>query len=551
MPLPAPGSPWPPPELGPALDQFRVWDAWWAGDPVELAAVYGGSYAGGQRIGGGRPSQYRGGVVGALARMWWGRPSPANEPEEKLHVPLGGDLARTAADMLFSEPVKVVAEDSADVNARLEDLLNDTGHSRLVETAETVAALGGGYIRPVYDQTISDRAWLDCVAPDAAVPTWRWGRLVDVVFWREVAADDDVVWRHLELHVPGRIEHALYRGDKETLGRLVPLQDVPATADLAELVDADGAVETGYPGLDVTYVPHMLPNRQWRRKPMLAPMGRSVLAGCEGMLDKLDMTYSAWMDDIELGRGKVIVPETWLDDQGPGRGASYDPNRRFFTPLPGALKLDKAEVVQFAIRVDEHDRTTKALVEQVLRHAGYSTGSVGEVEPGGGLKTATEVTADERRSFITRGRQIGYWRPALMGNILPALLAVDARAFGRPDPAGVELNVEFADSVQEDTLTLANTVNVLAQAQSASIETRVRMLHPEWDETQVRDEVALIREDQAAAMPAPFDFGTGDQPTETDDQRAQAGKDATTGNPADKPAGKPTDGKGGKGAADA
>ena len=98
---------------------------------------------------------------------------------------------------------------------------------------------------------------------------------------------------------------------------------------------------------------------------------------------------------------------------------------------------------------------------------------------------------------------------------------MDAYAFQRPAPDLDDLNVEFADSVQEDVLTLANTVNVLNQAVSASIETRVRMLHPEWDEDQVKAEVALIREDQSAAMPAPFDCGSGG-PTETDDQRAAA-----------------------------
>lgn len=531
MPLPAPGSPWPPPALATALDQFRIWDAWWSGDPCELANVYGGSYAGGGRAQH-RPSQYSGGVVGAFARMWWGRPSPVNEPEEKLHIPLAGDLARTAAEMLFSEPVKVTSEDEA-TNTRIEELLDDTGHARLIESAEVVAALGGGYIRPVFDREVADKAWLDCVAPDTAIPVWRWGRLAEVTFWREVYTENDTVWRHLELHSPGFIEHALYRGTHTELGRLAPLQDMPATEDLADIVDEEGRVPTGYDKLDVSYVPHMLPNRQWRRKPMLAAMGRSVLAGCEPIMDALDMTYSSWMRDVDLARGKVIVPETWLDDQGAGKGAAYDPNRRWFVPVPGALKMEKAEVVQFAIRVDEHERTAKKLIEQALRHAGYSTGSVGEVEVTGGMKTATEVTADERRSFITRGRQVGYWRPRLMAEILPALLAVDSYAFGRPAPSTDKLNVEFADSVQEDMFTLAGTANLLTQAQSASIETRVRMLHPEWDEAQVDKEVELIRDDQAAAMPAPFDFGTGDQPTETDDQRAQAGKDGK-GAPADK-----------------
>lgn len=518
MPMPT-GGPWPPPSLRKALDQFRVWDAWWAGDPDQLAEVYGGRYSGGPNN---RPAQYRGGVQGFLARMWWGRPTPANETEEKLHVPLAGDLCRMSADLLFTEPLKVTSPDAA-VAERLEELFDEAGQAKLIEAAETIAALGGGYLRPVYDKTVSDRAWLDCVAPDAALPTWRWGRLSEVTFWRQVAADDKWVWRHLEHHTPGRIEHALYRGTGDELGRVVPLTDVPPTAGLADMVDEDGAVETGYPGLDVTYIPHLLPNRAWRRDPMLAPMGRSVLDGCEGMLDALDMTYSAWMRDVDLGKGRVIVPETWLDDLGPGKGASFDPNRKWFATVPGALNMDTPTIVQFAIRVQEHRDTCDDLIGQIMRHAGFAEQTFGE--QGNTAATATEVVARERLSFITRGRQIGYWKPQLVTHTIPALLAVDAYAFGRPLPAELDIEVEFADSVQEDIATIAQTANLLGQAQAASIETRVRMVHPDWSDDQVAAEVALIRDDTAAAMPAPFDYGTG--PTESGDQRAALDDTAT------------------------
>lgn len=515
MPLPLIDAPWPPPELKRAIDQFRVWDAWWSGSPDQLAQVYGGQYGGGFIN---RPTQWAGGVAGFLSRMWWGRPTPANEPEEKLHVPLAGDLCRTAADMLFSEPLKATADDPA-LDERLEDLLDDTGQAKLIESAEVVAALGGGYLRPVYDKTISDRAWLDTVAPDAALPVWRWGRLAEVTFWRTVQAGDGWVWRHLELHVPGWIVHALYRGTDSEIGRPVPLEDCAATAGYAPLVNEAGAIETGYPLLDVTYVPHLLPNRTWRTSPLLAPMGRSVLDGCEGLMDALDMTYSSWIRDIDLGKGRVIVPGTWMDDQGPGRGATFDPNRRWFAPVPGALKMERPEVVQFSIRVNEHRDTASSLVSQVLRHAGYAEQTFGEM--GNTAATATEVVARERRSFITRGRQIGYWRPALAERALPALLAVDAYAFGRPLTSAPDVHVEFADSVQEDMLAVANTLKILNDAGAVSVDTRVRMTHPEWSEDQVLAEIALIQGETAPAVGAPFDYGPG--PTETGDQRAALG----------------------------
>mgnify|MGYP002651476950 CR=1 FL=1 len=525
--LPEPGSTWPPPELGPALDKWREWSAWWTGSPDLLAEVYGGRYAGGPNIGH-RPSQYQGGIVGALARMWWGRPTPPHETEEKLHVPLAGDLCRAASDMLFSEPLTATSEDDA-TSDRLEELLDDSGQARLSEAAETVAALGGGYLRVVYDKTVSDRAWFDVVAPDAAIPVWSWGHLREVTFWRQLACIDGKVWRHFEHHEPGWIRHGLYEGEAGKVGRLVPLQDRPETRGLAELVNADAAIATGYPLLDCTYIPQQLPNPAWRGKPLLAPMGRSVLDTCEPMLDALDMCWSSWMRDLDLGRGRVVVPGSWLDDHGPGRGASFDPGRRWFTPVEGALKMERPEVVQFAIRVQEHADTAANLVRQVLRRAGFAPGSLGEQGDGVAI-TATETHARERRSFITRGRAIGYWRPALGQRALPALLAIDAHAFGRQVDLGQPVNVEFADSVQPDELTVATTAEMLGRAQAASIETRVRMVHPDWVDDQVLAEVARIREDAGGGMPAPFDYGGG--PTETDDQRTALG---------DQPDGEPTE----------
>lgn len=90
-----------------------------------------------------------------------------------------------------------------------------------------------------------------------------------------------------------------------------------------------------------------------------------------------------------------------------------------------------------------------------------------------------------------------------------ALLAVDKQVFGgsiepqRP-------NVEFEDSVQEDPLALANTVDVLRRAQAASTQTLVQMAHPEWDDALVTAEVDRIQVEQGMRVPDPMQ--TGDLP---------------------------------------
>lgn len=504
MPLPTGDMAWPPPHLGPALDAMHTWDTWWSGDPDRLESLYGGSTGGGldpKRL----AATMSGGIRGRIARWWWGTPTAAGERRTKLHVPIAGDLCGGSADLLFSEPPRFTVDD--DTTQERLDVLTDDGMLATLQTAAEIgAALGGIYLRPVYDQDIADRAWITAEHADHALPEFTWGRLSAVTFWRVVREEDGQVWRWLQRHEPSRILHGLYQGTKDKLGRPVPLEDSEETAGFATVVNDEGAVETGYAGLDVVYIPNQS-SRRWRCHPRLKDWGRSDLDGVEPLMDALDETYSSWMRDIRLGKGRIVVPETYLESNGPGRGASWNPDQEAFA---GISMLDRGTnggmqltVTQFAIRVQEHRDTAEDLVNQILRSAGYSGQTFGI---GGDVAvTATEVTARERRSMTTRGKKVLRWRPAL-AQLVEALLAVDQYAFGggavpqRP-------TVEFQDSVQEDPLSLANTADVLRRAQAASTDTLVRMAHPEWDDDQVAAEVDRIRQEQGMAVPDPMQTG--------------------------------------------
>ncbi|MBL1107992.1 phage portal protein [Streptomyces sp. 5-8] len=503
MPLPTGNVPWPPPHLRPALDAMRTWDTWWSGDPDRLESLYGGNTGYGHDL---KAAQFAGGVVGRLARWWWGTPTSPNERRTKVHVPLAGDLCAGSADLLFSEAPKFTVED--DPTTKRLDLLTDDGMLATLQTgAEIGAALGGVYLRPVYDKGIADRPWLDAVHADRAVPEFAWSRLAAVTFWRVVHEEDGQVWRHLERHERGRILHGLYQGTDGKLGRVVPLQGHPATEGLAAVVNEESYVETGYDGLDVAHVPNQL-SRRWRGNQQLKDLGRSDLDGVETLMDQLDEAYSSWMRDIRLGKGRIVVPDSYLQSAGLGRGSVWNPDQEAFAGINALARGDNMQltVAQFAIRVQEHRDTVEDLINQILRSAGYSGQTFGL---GGDVAvTATEVVSKERRSMTTRGRKILRWRPAL-GHVLEALLAVDKAVFGGSIVAQ-RPNIEFEDSVQEDPLQLANTVDVLRRAQAASTDVLVRMVHPDWDDTMVQKEVDRIHQEQGMAVPDPMQ--TGDIP---------------------------------------
>ena len=94
---------------------------------------------------------------------------------------------------------------------RLEELVEESGiHNLLLEGLEWSSALGGHYLRPVWDKNLTDRPLLSVVRADEAVPEFRFGVLTAVTFHQKLPSDDDQIYRYLERHEPGKILVGLY-----------------------------------------------------------------------------------------------------------------------------------------------------------------------------------------------------------------------------------------------------------------------------------------------------------------------------------------------------
>ena len=560
MPLPPSGkTAWPPVQFLEPFADMDVWRAWYSGDTSHLARVYGGPnhLALNPRARDffdlNRPSQFKGGIVGGLARMFWGEPITPGQPAGKLHVPIAADIAELSANLLWSDiPTVTVDTDSVagpsdlvGTQDQIKRYLDDCGHSTLREGAEMAAALSGVYVRVVWDTSLRPRPWMDVLSPDAVVPEWRWGMLAAATVWRELEPlhGSSEVWRLLERHEPGSIEYGLYKGDADTLGMMMALDDHPDAADLAGRVDANGVMATGIDRLLISYMPNVGPNRAWDHVPDAKPFGRSDFAGVEPLMGALDEAWTSWMRDLRLGKARIMVPQSMLETDGPGQGGMIDLDREVFVAMN--MLDDSAAAItssQFAIRVEEHERTVAALRHQILSAAGYSSQSLGD--EGNVAVTATEVAARERQSLTTRGLKILYQRPALL-EVLTTMLWVDVTHCGAKgvDPT-VELTASWPQAVQPDPESTARTLSLLESAKAISTWMKVKTLHPEWDDEDVAEEVARIRDDAAAANPIPAGdpFGTagateepaddaedpeteGDKPANGEEQDTEQGQD--------------------------
>jgi A118 family predicted phage portal protein len=502
--LPASNTEWPPRQLAPAFEKMAEYDAWYSGDPDRLSSVYSRERA---RVRN-RPSQYRGGAVGTVARWFWGAPTPQGEPEQRLHIAVAGDLARTSSDLLFAEPPSFRLDDGTPAalpgtgkpakaagQDRLDEILDAVNiDAKLAEAGEVAGALGGVYLRAGWDVELAQHPLLTAIHADCALPEFRMGILTAVTFVTvlSTSGDGQVVRRLVERHERGVQLTGLYEGKPGNLGKQLPLSADPATEGLSEQVNIPGGK------LAVAYVPNMLPNRLHRD----SPLGMSDLAGCEGPMDRFDMVYTSWMRDVELGKGRLLVPSSYITNLGPGAGAAFDPDRRIYEQLsipPNSVTADPIKIVQFQIRVADHRDTARELLGRIISTAGYSEQTFGLADDGIAA-TATEITARERKSMTTRKKKINYWRPAL-SHIVSVLLDIDAAIFGGKVTGRVL--VDWPPAVSDSPLVLAQTAQALRTADAASDETIVQAVHPDWDADRVRAEAAAIGAARQAATPLP------------------------------------------------
>lgn len=497
MPLPTDNPNWPPAECKKAEKHYNEWNAWYSGDPQELRKFYQVSNGFGALI---DPKGYpdtASNLIDQVSRFFWGTPPEPNSARDaKLHIPLAGDIANTSADLLFGEPPAfTMAEDltGADqTQARLDKIVDNGLVPALLEGAEIDSALGGVYLRVIVDMEMGTPTF-DVIPPESAVPEWRGNRLSAVTFWRQLQDDQGKVYRHLERHEPGWIYHALYVGTEDKLGYPADLRLHPETEGFYTQVGEAGRAPTGTNLLAAEYIPNMRPNRLMRG----SPLGRSDYSGVESVMDALDESWSSLMRDVRLGKSRLVVPESYLDSNGPGRGARFSTERELFVPVKAMPDNEGVSLqsIQFDIRYDEHLTICRNLAAQALRGAGYAAQSFGESDQGGPA-TATEIQTRERRSFTTRDRKIGYWRPAL-ARLARAALEMDKIWF-RSDSGDVseQPNLEWPDGVSVDLETVSKVVQMLDAAKAISMRTKIQMVHPQWNKDQIEEEIELIEGDQ-------------------------------------------------------
>lgn len=516
MPLPAPGAEFPPKQYRAAFAELAEYGAWYSGDVGAIRSTSGSDSA--SHFHDGIPHQ--GGIAGAFARLFWGRPLAHGEERTVLHVPIAANLATLSSDLLNSEPPLFTVAGDQDkatkdpTEDRLDLIWNSAdGREAQQEAGELAAALGGTYWVADWDlngprEYVFPRA----VDADSAIPTFRGGQLTEVLFWTRYDQGKKC-YRHFELHEVGAIRHALYESeDSNVVGNVVSLETLEATAPLTRLA---GTIENGLEVIIPTYIdrltavyePNIRKPRKQRRGPT-AQWGRSDFEGVIPLFHAFDETWSSWMLDLKNGRSRLFMPTHYLESMGRGRGAVADPYREVYATIDAlSTSSDSSSITaqQFAIRVDEHERTAFSIKKEILQASGYSLSSYGE-HSAGQTMTATEVNDSRSDTERTRGKKISYATRARAA-IASVNLELDGLVFrGKGGRPGVEIAVEWPDTSQVDVEKEVRIISLLDAASAISMETKVRRANPDWNDIQIGEEVARVQLERGMPAPDPVTF---------------------------------------------
>ena len=498
---------WPPDKWRRKYDKFAEWAAWLSGNPAELLDIYSANFS----LDKGNYNFIDSGIgyssLFEARGRFWGK-NIQNKRQTMLHVPVAGDIASTSANLLFSEKpdIKIAEahEENADPQAvseqdRLDSIADSIDlYSRILEAANTAAALGGAYLKVNWDTSFKPFPIISVAQPDNAIPEFKWGFLQRVTFHKTIAKPDtNLRYRLLEIHEPGVIKNQLWKGTDIHLGKRVSLDTFNSLSNLED------EVSTGLDGLACRYMPNKLPNKLWRG----SDMGQSDYGGIEGIFDAIDETYTNWLRDVRLARGRIVVPDYMLDKNKTTGAFEFDIDQEVFTAMNmGPASSDEApsiESVQFDIRSDEHKDTISELITQAYSLAGYSPATFG-IDSQSGAATATEIKAREGKSYKTRAKKARFAQSALE-EILHIALKIDANHFGQAN-GNYRPQVNIADSVENDPIDLADSINKLNQAEALSIDAKVRMLHPNWEEGQIEAEVNRIMEEKGISVNSPTEM---------------------------------------------
>jgi hypothetical protein len=395
-----------------------------------------------------------------------------------LPVPVGRDVCRYSAQLLFSQPAQISYADDSENAATLQTALDEILRANLVdsffqESAERVATEGIGAFRIVWDDEAAKGPTLTYLPDDKVIWDIRHGRFVmggTAIEERELNPGSGVIYRLLEEHTAGKITRKLFKGRAGYLGSEVSLDTIGEFAGYEEEEDT---------GLDTSTLV------LWRN----VPGGYSDMEAIIPLLESVDESTSELINKMRKSQPYIFADRSLADERGRVTDAGVILTGEEANVLPeiGENKSLPIELLQPEFRAEEHIRAIRALRELALTTAGYSLASYG-LDDGGSADSGKALHLRQTRTLLARAGK----EKMAVDAISRALAICVAWKLGAQAVDEFRPRIELGDGQPDDPLETAQEIATLRGADAISTEQVVRTLHEDWSQGQIDLEVAAI-----------------------------------------------------------
>jgi hypothetical protein len=444
-----------------------------------------------------------------------------------VHDSLARRIAFGFADFLYGRDPDIIAADESDQRTLDEAIEENRLAARLHRAERMIVSEGEAWWKLHVNRAVAPCALLTWTSRLYVVPLLYGDRVLACAFVTQRAKDyepgekpDDppieIIYRHAEIHGPGRVINVLYKGTPEELGRRVALDSRPETA--------------GY-------------NPEWNHGlPMIA--GRIVndfeddeclgVSDYDQVMDELIALDEAITTSVENTR-LTAVDRVAVSGEFTRQDGSFDASMQVFqVRSEGGETLGEGgkSGVPLAYLEKRYDaeplwlHITK-LVQTILSRVGLVAEFIGDNDRSGQAPSGAAI----RLRFIpTTNAAEGKLRehrhdvPHIAELILQiAKLPAANGGFGQSVTVSGPPAVEFADILPQDESETTTDVSTAVTAEVMSRRTAIRTLHPEWDDEQIDDELADIQRDLGQEPDKPSPGPESDPEPEEDPNAAASG----------------------------
>lgn len=448
---------------------------------------------------------------------------------------LFGSGVQTVVDVYTEDGRKVLEGKSKEAKETLDTILKEMNVSdRLTAAATDESWSGHCFFKLSHDASLSQFPIIETADITNAEVIKNRGVTKAIVFktWYKPKKDDN--WRLDEIYGvndagDATITYRLYKleNGKE---KPMPLNALPETQDLAEIgLDEDGTYTfDGLKGLLAFEKPNKIPSLEFPH----GNYGASDYEGAIDSFDALDEAYSKIIEEIRSNRTIRYTPSSMIPRDRDGEQRLSDDFTNNYVKVESDPDQDAKNQITFSIipdKTEDHKQKYVTALSAALNKAGLSPFAIGIT----GLESinASAESQQERNKVTleTRKAKLELWKPFLE-KMYEQILAyndwlvrnvkgIKQDGFKPIDATldQIKVRVEFGDYIMD---TEKQRTEIWGSAKSmgvASIHEAVRKIHPDWEDTDIEEEVNLIRYENGMAADDPSLLPELDGKTETNE----------------------------------